>query len=515
MLTWTIDHYLQESENRASEDNINNSIVAAVVDVIKNVTDSSSKLTKSKSSLNLVDSKNNSNNNSGITVNSLVNNNNNNRKPNDNNNKQKSCNNKLLINNNNSSSSSSQSARPTTLLANNSNNSKSSFRMRRKRSRKIIVIDLECEVPTEQEVKQPPRHHHRRNNGSKLSWLQDLRKKIDMKRLKATWQKKSPLEEESNIQVVNHQDNHQETVLLTTTLCDNTVESTVTEVSANVEVDGCTEFTLEEEEFNEMLKGCENGAAAAAAAVEITDNNEVDGLSLLASVSLNVPHLQTKAVEFESNCCSSTSSGKEEHDAVVVPNLADSTTNFDNLHYDTAYAQCTSDNAQNNVILHGETVILLQKSPNSNLYIINKAIDEEQATKLDVAVPVVKPEIDMKDFNKWPLKKRLKMHEYFPWTTTTAAFVPIKIEKTDLLDDVYTKEIVNGNDNSSSNNGYYRSVVKEQQQPKKDIVTKEPRTRQTRASKRRVPKVNYCYGEEDPEWNPTTEGRRKRKRTSQ
>ncbi|XP_076171186.1 uncharacterized protein LOC143148595 [Ptiloglossa arizonensis] len=38
--------------------------------------------------------------------------------------------------------------------------------------------------------------------------------------------------------------------------------------------------------------------------------------------------------------------------------------------------------------------------------------------------------------------------------------------------------------------------------------------RQTRSSKRNVPKVNYSYTDVDPEWNPSGESKRKRKRTS-
>jgi len=39
-------------------------------------------------------------------------------------------------------------------------------------------------------------------------------------------------------------------------------------------------------------------------------------------------------------------------------------------------------------------------------------------------------------------------------------------------------------------------------------------SRQTRSSKRNVPKVNYCYTDVDPEWNPSGESKRKRKKTS-
>lgn len=38
--------------------------------------------------------------------------------------------------------------------------------------------------------------------------------------------------------------------------------------------------------------------------------------------------------------------------------------------------------------------------------------------------------------------------------------------------------------------------------------------RQTRSSKRNVPKVNYCYTDVDPEWNPSGESKRRRKKTS-
>ncbi|RLU19041.1 hypothetical protein DMN91_009399 [Ooceraea biroi] len=39
-------------------------------------------------------------------------------------------------------------------------------------------------------------------------------------------------------------------------------------------------------------------------------------------------------------------------------------------------------------------------------------------------------------------------------------------------------------------------------------------SRQTRSSKRNVPKVNYCYTDVDPEWNPSGESKRRRKKTS-
>ncbi|XP_071554061.1 uncharacterized protein [Temnothorax nylanderi] len=38
--------------------------------------------------------------------------------------------------------------------------------------------------------------------------------------------------------------------------------------------------------------------------------------------------------------------------------------------------------------------------------------------------------------------------------------------------------------------------------------------RQTRSSKRNVPKVNYCYTDVDPEWNPSGESKRRRKKPS-
>lgn len=51
----------------------------------------------------------------------------------------------------------------------------------------------------------------------------------------------------------------------------------------------------------------------------------------------------------------------------------------------------------------------------------------------------------------------------------------------------------------------------EEQSPKK---AKKSSTRQTRSSQRNVPKVNYKYTEVDPEWNPSSDMKRKRKKTS-
>ncbi|XP_033222380.1 uncharacterized protein LOC117176294 [Belonocnema kinseyi] len=51
----------------------------------------------------------------------------------------------------------------------------------------------------------------------------------------------------------------------------------------------------------------------------------------------------------------------------------------------------------------------------------------------------------------------------------------------------------------------------EEQSPKK---AKKSSTRQTRSSQRNVPKVNYKYTEVDPEWNPSGDMKRKRKKSS-
>ncbi|XP_036138858.1 uncharacterized protein LOC105829397 isoform X2 [Monomorium pharaonis] len=54
----------------------------------------------------------------------------------------------------------------------------------------------------------------------------------------------------------------------------------------------------------------------------------------------------------------------------------------------------------------------------------------------------------------------------------------------------------------------------EQDSPCKKTKKTQSSIRQTRSSKRNVPKVNYCYTDVDPEWNPSGESKRKRKKTS-
>ncbi|XP_054000520.1 MATH and LRR domain-containing protein PFE0570w-like isoform X1 [Hylaeus anthracinus] len=53
-----------------------------------------------------------------------------------------------------------------------------------------------------------------------------------------------------------------------------------------------------------------------------------------------------------------------------------------------------------------------------------------------------------------------------------------------------------------------------QEETFKKIKKTQSPLRQTRSSKRNVPKVNYSYTDVDPEWNPSGESKRKRKRTS-
>lgn len=54
----------------------------------------------------------------------------------------------------------------------------------------------------------------------------------------------------------------------------------------------------------------------------------------------------------------------------------------------------------------------------------------------------------------------------------------------------------------------------EQDSPCKKAKKTQSSIRQTRSSKRNVPKVNYCYTDVDPEWNPSGESKRRRKKTS-
>ncbi|CAK9803807.1 hypothetical protein ANTPLA_LOCUS3823 [Anthophora plagiata] len=54
----------------------------------------------------------------------------------------------------------------------------------------------------------------------------------------------------------------------------------------------------------------------------------------------------------------------------------------------------------------------------------------------------------------------------------------------------------------------------EQEGTYKKVKKMQSPLRQTRSSKRNVPKVNYSYTDVDPEWNPSGESKRKRKKTS-
>ncbi|OAD55885.1 hypothetical protein WN48_04179, partial [Eufriesea mexicana] len=54
----------------------------------------------------------------------------------------------------------------------------------------------------------------------------------------------------------------------------------------------------------------------------------------------------------------------------------------------------------------------------------------------------------------------------------------------------------------------------EQEGTYKKVKKTQSPLRQTRSSKRNVPKVNYSYTDVDPEWNPSGESKRKRKKTS-
>ncbi|XP_025158360.1 uncharacterized protein LOC105182091 [Harpegnathos saltator] len=64
-----------------------------------------------------------------------------------------------------------------------------------------------------------------------------------------------------------------------------------------------------------------------------------------------------------------------------------------------------------------------------------------------------------------------------------------------------------------------RITTETMEQEEQDGACKKPKKtqssiRQTRSSKRNVPKVNYCYTDVDPEWNPSGESKRRRKKTS-
>ncbi|XP_015437431.1 PREDICTED: uncharacterized protein LOC107192638 [Dufourea novaeangliae] len=56
--------------------------------------------------------------------------------------------------------------------------------------------------------------------------------------------------------------------------------------------------------------------------------------------------------------------------------------------------------------------------------------------------------------------------------------------------------------------------IEQQQETLKTVKKTRSSPRQTRSSKRNVPKVNYSYTDVDPEWNPSGESRRKRRKTS-
>ncbi|XP_017790317.1 PREDICTED: uncharacterized protein LOC108572568 [Habropoda laboriosa] len=67
--------------------------------------------------------------------------------------------------------------------------------------------------------------------------------------------------------------------------------------------------------------------------------------------------------------------------------------------------------------------------------------------------------------------------------------------------------------NATSLKRFEMEAIEQEGTYKKVKKTQSP-LRQTRSSKRNVPKVNYSYTDVDPEWNPSGESKRKRKKTS-
>ncbi|XP_076226010.1 uncharacterized protein LOC116426560 [Nomia melanderi] len=155
--------------------------------------------------------------------------------------------------------------------------------------------------------------------------------------------------------------------------------------------------------------------------------DNIDGLSLLASVSQHIPHLkpetemkcdQIKVKDYASlryTCCSQITNDETENDSsnLVSQLLENPSTEIinrivgvypeDSLNKVAFHVEVTSNDTETenanrglynnlapvenniqttkentNVILNGETVVLLQKSPNSNLYIINKAVENSK-----------------------------------------------------------------------------------------------------------------------------------------
>ncbi|XP_078040729.1 uncharacterized protein LOC144471972 [Augochlora pura] len=158
---------------------------------------------------------------------------------------------------------------------------------------------------------------------------------------------------------------------------------------------------------------------------DLQDN--IDGLSLLASVSQHIPHLkpesevkcdQIKVKDYASlryTCCSQTTDDEADNDSsnIVSQLLENPSAEIinrivgiypeDSLNKVAFHVEVTSNDSETenankglynsltstesnvqatkedtNVILNGETVVLLQKSPNSNLYIINKAVENSK-----------------------------------------------------------------------------------------------------------------------------------------
>ncbi|XP_076378765.1 uncharacterized protein LOC143259598 [Megalopta genalis] len=154
---------------------------------------------------------------------------------------------------------------------------------------------------------------------------------------------------------------------------------------------------------------------------DLQDN--IDGLSLLASVSQHVPHLKPKSegkcdqikvrdyASLRYTCCSQASDDGAANDSISqlqtpsmgIINRIVGVYPEDALNKVAFYVEVTSNDSETenvnkglynslisaesniqgskenaNVILNGETVVLLQKSPNSNLYIINKAVENSK-----------------------------------------------------------------------------------------------------------------------------------------
>ncbi|KAL7307267.1 hypothetical protein TKK_0000464 [Trichogramma kaykai] len=105
---------------------------------------------------------------------------------------------------------------------------------------------------------------------------------------------------------------------------------------------------------------------------DIVQANDIDGLTLLATISAR--HVKVKS-ELDSAAAEYLSEKMMKLEADANPRLHQEAAYGHEFKFDPA--SIDGSNEHPNVILNGETVRLFQKSPNSNLYIINKAEMEE------------------------------------------------------------------------------------------------------------------------------------------